>query len=161
MKVIGIDPGVAITGFGVVELDGSKQSLIECGVIRTSKDLELPERLEILVQDLEQILERHGDAELVGVEELFFAKNAKTAFMVGQARGVILYSIAKRGLPIQEVKPVEVKSAVVGSGNADKKEVQKMIQLNFGLAEPPQPDDAADAVAVALTAAGQYAHAQY
>lgn len=157
MKFLGVDPGVEITGFAVIEVSGSTQELLQCGVIRTPKNLPLPERLEMIYTNLTELLQQYSDIVLAGVEELFFAKNAKTAFHVGQARGVILFTLQQQGITIEEVKPVEVKSAVVGRGNADKKEVQRMIQLIFSLAEPPQPDDAADAVAVALMVAGRYA----
>lgn len=153
MKILGIDPGIEITGFGIINVQGVKQELVEYGVIRTSKDDDLPTRLKILQQDLSELLQRHKDVHAAGVEELFFAKNAKTAFQVGQARGVILLCLAACGLEIKEVKPVEVKAAVAGYGNAGKKEVQKMVQLNFNLDKPPHPDDAADAIAVAMTTA--------
>lgn len=153
MRVLGIDPGVEITGFGLVDVDGNSQTLVECGVIRTPVGEPLPQRLNLLAQDLSSLLDSFGALDLVGVEELFFSKNAKTAFMVGQARGVILYTVAAAGFTIQEVKPVEVKSVVVGSGNAGKKEVQRMVQMLFGLDAPPEPDDAADAAAIALAAA--------
>jgi crossover junction endodeoxyribonuclease RuvC len=99
------------------------------------------------------ILDRHPDIALAGVEELFFAKNTKTAMMVGQARGVILFTLGSRGIRIEEVKPVEVKAAVAGNGRADKKEMQRIVQLTFHLSAPPQPDDAADAIAIALSVA--------
>ncbi len=150
MKCLGIDPGIEITGFGILEANGSSQQLIEYGVIRTSKDDSTPDRLLQLHTDLMQVLQKHPDIAVAGVEELFFAKNAKSAFQVGQARGVILLTLEMHHILIREVKPVEVKAAIVGSGNADKKEVQKMVQLTFNLDTPPQPDDAADAIAIAL-----------
>lgn len=161
MRVLGIDPGIEITGFGVVDITGANHELVACGVVRTSKDLTLSERLVILEKDLQEVLDTYGPFDLAGVEELFFSKNAKTAFMVGQARGVVLLSLERERqktgqMKLIEVKPVEVKAAMTGSGNAGKKEVQKMVQLHFGLSEPPQPDDAADAVAVAITAAAHH-----
>ncbi|MBI2410523.1 MAG: crossover junction endodeoxyribonuclease RuvC [Candidatus Kerfeldbacteria bacterium] len=156
MKFLGIDPGIEITGFGIVDIDRAHHRLLEYGVLRTPRTLTLPERLEMLHTDLSELLSRHQDIVCVGVEELFFAKNAKTAFVVGQARGVILFTLQQSGCTIEEVKPVEVKSAIVGSGHADKKAVQRMIQLRFQLTAPPQPDDAADAIAIALTAAARY-----
>ncbi len=156
MRVLGIDPGIAITGFGLIEVSGSEQRLIDCGVIMTAKELSTSDRLAELRKDLVALLERFGEIDVVGVEELFFAKNVTTAFLVGQARGVILLSLGEREIPIVEVKPVEVKQAMTGSGSADKREVQKMVKLNFGLAKVPQPDDAADAVACAVTAAGMH-----
>lgn len=156
MKVLGIDPGIEITGFAVIETNGATQVLLHCGVIRTSKELTTSERLCIIQEDLQSILSQHTEIECVGVEELFFSKNAKTAFVVGQARGVILLTLEQAKIPLVEVKPVEVKSAIVGTGNAGKKEVQRMVQLLFHLDAPPQPDDAADAAAIALTAAARY-----
>lgn len=156
MKFLGIDPGIEITGFGIVDVERADHRLLEYGVLRTPRTLTLPERLQMLHDDLAQLLSRHADIVRVGVEELFFAKNAKTAFVVGQARGVILFTLQQSGCTIEEVKPVEVKSSIVGSGNADKKAVQRMIQLRFQLAQPPQPDDAADAIAIALTVAARY-----
>lgn len=156
MKAIGIDPGVELTGFAVVEEVGGKRTLLECGVIRTEPNTPLPGRLVQIEADLRSILERHTDAAVVGIEELFFSKNAKTAFMVGQSRGVILFTVESMQFTIQEVKPQQVKQSVVGSGNADKKEVQRMIQHLFNLDSPPQPDDAADAAAVALAAASLF-----
>lgn len=156
MKYIGIDPGVELTGFAVVEEHAGERVLLECGVIRTERGQELAQRIIQLQADLHSILQRHTDADVVGIEELFFAKNAKTAFMVGQARGVILFTVAQMQFTIQEVKPVQVKQAVVGSGVATKQEVQRMIQHLFELDAPPQPDDAADAAAVALAAGALY-----
>lgn len=153
MKVLGIDPGVERLGFGVIVVEQGRQHLVEYGVITTPRDQTLPQRLCMIQEDLQAILRKHPDIERVGVEELFFAKNAKTAFMVGQARGVILLTLAQAGLRPVEVKPVEVKMALTGSGRADKKAMQKMIQLSFQLHTPPEPDDAADAIAVAITAA--------
>ncbi|PIW36710.1 MAG: crossover junction endodeoxyribonuclease RuvC [Candidatus Kerfeldbacteria bacterium CG15_BIG_FIL_POST_REV_8_21_14_020_45_12] len=156
MRVLGIDPGIDLMGFGLIEIGPGRPELIECGVVRTSRELSTAERLAELYTDLSALLIKFGKIDVAGVEELFFAKNVTTAFLVGQARGVILLCLAESKLPIIEIKPVEVKQAMTGSGNADKKEVQKMVQLNFGLSEPPQPDDAADAVAVAVAAGAMY-----
>lgn len=161
MKAIGIDPGVEITGFAVIEEQGAERTLLECGVIRTQPNTPLPERLVQIQADLLSILKRHTDAEIVGIEELFFSKNAKTAFMVGQSRGVILFTVESMQFTIQEVKPQQVKMAVVGSGSAKKYEVQRMIQHIFALDSIPQPDDAADAAAVALAAAAMYRSPKY
>lgn len=150
MLVLGIDPGIEITGFAIIDVSNGERKLLECGVIRTSKDLSLPERLTVIHEDLNSIITQYPDIAVAGVEQLFFAKNVTTAFAVGQARGVILFTLAQLGITIESVLPAHVKMAVVGHGNAKKHEVQKMIQLLFGLAEPPQPDDAADAVAVAI-----------
>ncbi|OGY86207.1 MAG: crossover junction endodeoxyribonuclease RuvC [Candidatus Kerfeldbacteria bacterium RIFOXYA2_FULL_38_24] len=153
MKILGIDPGIETIGFAIIENQSAGQSLLECGVIKTSSQDLVAKRLQDIHQDLTQILKRHQDIVLAGVEELFFAKNTKTACNVWQARGLILFTLQEFGLTIKDIKPNEVKMAVTGSGRADKKEMQKMIQLRFGLDQPPQPDDAADAAAIAITAA--------
>ncbi|MCW1929881.1 MAG: crossover junction endodeoxyribonuclease RuvC [Candidatus Kerfeldbacteria bacterium] len=152
ITALGIDPGVAITGFAVVSCDAGKYTLKEYGVIRTLERTPLPERLHLLYRDMNSVLERYESVDVAGVEELFFAKNVTTAFMVGQARGVILLALEGRGVRIREFKPVEVKSLIVGNGQAKKADVQRMVQLTFGLQKPPQPDDAADAVAIAMAA---------
>lgn len=156
IRILGIDPGIAITGFAVLDCDGAQRTLVTYGVIRTPEGMPLAERLVLLRTDIKTVIERYPGIHTVGIEELFFAKNAKTAFMVGQARGVLLCTLAEAHIPIQEFKPVEVKSLVVGHGQAKKTDVQRMIQLIFGLATIPQPDDAADAIAIALSAAAQY-----
>lgn len=153
MVALGIDPGIETTGFGVVERMGSRTVLREYGVIRTTAKDATAERLQQLYDGLQSVLQRHPDVEIVGVEELFFAKNVTSAIAVGQARGVILFTLHAAGVTIEELKPSEVKAGITGNGQADKKEMQRMIQLECGLAEPPQPDDAADAVAIALCAA--------
>lgn len=155
-RFLGIDPGIAITGFAVIEVGGGEQRIVEYGVITTKKELSLPERLVELQRDLQQLLERHENIAAVGVEELFFSKNAKTAFMVGQARGVILFTLSSRGITIEELTPGEVKQAITGSGSAQKIDVQRTIQLLFSLPTLPQPDDAADAIAIASTIAARY-----
>lgn len=158
MRFLGIDPGFERTGFGVINREAGELTLEAYGVITTSKEDAYPERLVQLQEGLEAILEQFPDIAAVGVEELFFAKNVTTALPVAQARGVILFTLARRNCIIQEIKPVEVKAAVAGNGRADKKEMQRMVQLTFGLKEVPQPDDAADAIAIAMTisATSQY-----
>ncbi|HLD21366.1 MAG TPA: crossover junction endodeoxyribonuclease RuvC [Patescibacteria group bacterium] len=159
MKFLGIDPGIERTGFGIIDIHGSQQSLVEYGVIRTSQQWSIPQRLQALHTDLHALLQRHEHTiACVGVEELFFSKNAKTAIIVGEARGVILFTLQSFGLTIEEVKPVQVKQAVTGSGRGDKREVQKMIQLLFHLDSVPTPDDAADAIAIAWTIAARAVH---
>jgi len=153
MIVLGIDPGIETTGFAVLRVVGAERELVEYGVIRTSSTLAVPERLAIIHTDIQGILDRYADIEIAGVEELFFAKNVTSAFKVGQARGVILFTLHAAGVTIEEVKPVEVKAEVTGNGGADKQAVQRMIQFEFGLDSPPTPDDAADAIAIALCTA--------
>jgi crossover junction endodeoxyribonuclease RuvC len=160
MKFLGIDPGLERMGYGVIDQANGTVQLLEYGVLRTPVGVSTAERLCELQKDLLSVLERHADAVCVGVEELFFAKNAKTAMMVSEARGVILFTVASRGIRIEEIKPVEVKAAIVGSGRATKEEIQRMIQLTFRLEAPPQPDDAADAIAIALAVAPRFIHSQ-
>ncbi len=149
MIVLGIDPGTAALGYGILERTGSRLRAVDFGVLTTPPELSLPERLlalHVLVSDL---IDLHAPT-IVGVERLFFSKNVQTAFAVGQARGVILLAAAQNGLPVREATPSEVKSAIAGYGAADKQQVQRMLQVVLGLAEAPAPDDAADALAVAV-----------
>ena len=149
MRVLGIDPGIAITGYGVVEGDGDRVSLLACGVITTEAGRALPDRLLDVFHDLNDLVD-HWQPDSSAVEELFFSKNVRTALSVGHARGVALLSLANAGIPVSEYKPAEVKEAVTGYGAAPKRQVQMMVQQLLGLADIPRPDDAADAVAVAL-----------
>jgi crossover junction endodeoxyribonuclease RuvC len=151
MRILGIDPGIAICGFGIVEehANGDVTS-VAYGVIETPKTLALPARLHALHLQLRALVEQWQPAE-VAVEELFFATNAKTAITVGQARGVVLLSLFEAGLTIAEYTPLQVKQAVTGYGNADKKQIQEMVRLLLKLETAPKPDDAADALAIALT----------
>lgn len=148
MRVLGIDPGLALTGYGLVEGNGSLV-LEEMGSITTPSSLPLPERLKILYHDFSALLERlRPDA--VAVEELFFGKNIRTAIAVGQARGVVVLAVAQAGIPLHEYTPLQVKEALTGYGRADKQQIQRMICFLLGLSSPPQPDDVADALAVAI-----------
>jgi len=150
MLVIGIDPGTAITGYGLVQdnPDGSLTS-VDYGVIQTSQGLDMPQRLLELHRVLKEILLLHRP-ESGAVEKLFFQRNVRTALSVGQARGVALLALAEVDLPIAEYTPLEVKQAVAGYGGADKNQVQQMVRTLLGLDEVPRPDDAADALAVAI-----------
>ena len=150
MLVIGIDPGTAITGYGLVreELDGSL-AVVDYGAILTSSELPMPERLLELHHRLVDILLLHRPTS-AAVEKLFFHRNVTTALSVGQARGVTLLALAATGLSIGEYTPLEVKQAVAGYGGADKNQVQQMVRALLGLTEIPRPDDAADALAVAI-----------
>ena len=150
MLAIGIDPGTAITGYGLVreEQDGSL-SVVDYGVIQTSADEKMPERLVQLYHNLKVIIDLHSP-QSGAVEKLFFARNVSTALTVGQARGIALLALAESGVTIAEYSPNEVKQAVVGFGGADKIQVQKMVQALLELDQIPQPDDAADALAVAI-----------
>jgi crossover junction endodeoxyribonuclease RuvC len=150
--VLGIDPGTARTGYGVVSREGSKLEMLAYGCIETTNDRSLARRLLIIHEALTDLLVRHRP-EAVGVERLFFNKNVQTAFAVGQARGVVLLSAAEHGLPIFEYGPHEVKLAVTGYGRAPKDQVQRMVQMVLAMSELPKPDDAADALAVAVCTA--------
>ncbi len=152
MIIMGIDPGTAITGFGVIAVDGMQRQFIDCGVISTEKHLTNAERIHIIHDDLTSLIAKYQPVA-VGVEQLFFATNAKTAMSVGQARGVILLTIQQAGIAIYEPTPMQVKQAVAGYGGAVKKQIQEMVRLQLNLSVIPRPDDAADALAIALTVA--------
>lgn len=149
MLIIGIDPGIAITGFGVIRNEKGKLSLLDYGVITTNAGVPLPERLLLLNKGLEDIIHK-WEPDAAAVEELFFNKNEKTALIVGQGRGVALLSAAKAGLPVYEYTPLQVKQSLTGYGRADKEQIQYMVKLLLGLSKMPKPDDAADALAIAI-----------
>ncbi len=154
MIILGIDPGTALLGYGLIERTGPRLRAIDHGVVSTSSKLTLPERLEAIHLALTDLIELHQPA-IVGVERLFFTKNAQTAFAVGQARGVVLLAAAQHCLEVREATPNEVKVAVAGHGRANKEQVQRMVQAILGLAEIPEPDDAADALAIAICVANR------
>lgn len=147
-KIIGIDPGTAILGYGVVEGDNDPR-IVGFGVIETAAEMDMPNRLVILHDAVTELLDAHQPDELA-VEQLFFARNVTTAIAVGQARGVVLLAAAQKGIPVAEYSPSEIKNAIVGYGKADKRQMQEMVRILLGLPDVPQPDDAADALAVAL-----------
>ncbi len=150
MLVIGIDPGTAITGYGLVsEDDRGDLRAVAYGVVTTKAGLPMPERLLVLYRELQDILTRYRP-ESGAVEKLFFQRNVTTAISVGQARGVSMLALAEAGLPVDEYTPMEIKQAVAGYGGADKRQVQYMVRALLGLEEIPRPDDAADALAVAI-----------
>ena len=149
MLVLGIDPGTAITGYGLVRDNEQELALVECGVITTPSGQPLPARLQSIYQGLKDIIQKHQPEE-AAVEELFFSRNVKTALSVGHARGVTLLALADAGLPIFEYKPLEIKQTIAGYGGADKQQVQEMGRMLLALDQVPQPDDAADAAAVAI-----------
>ena len=152
MKVLGIDPGTAALGYGIVERTGGRLREVDHGVLNTSADLSLPERLLAIHSLVDELLSLH-EPDFMGVERLFFSRNVQTALGVGQARGVVLLAAAQHGTPVREATPNEVKSAIAGYGAADKEQVQRMVQLVLGMSELPRPDDAADALAIAVWAA--------
>ncbi|MGI5836490.1 MAG: crossover junction endodeoxyribonuclease RuvC [Chloroflexota bacterium] len=147
--VLGIDPGTAILGYGVILVEGEKMEAVDFGVLTTPASLPLTSRLLMLFDGLTRIIDDIAPSE-VAVEQLFFAKNVQSAFAVGQARGVALLAAARKGLTVSEYTPLQVKQAVAGYGRATKSQVQSMVQVILGLHEIPQPDDAADALAIAL-----------
>ncbi len=149
MIVLGVDPGTARTGYGIVERDGSRLRAIDYGCFETLSTTPAAERLMHIHQAISELIAEHHPSQ-VGVERLFFNKNVQTAFAVGQARGVVLLAAAQAGLPVFEYGPHEVKIAVTGYGRAQKDQVQRMVQTLLGLPELPRPDDIADALAVAI-----------
>jgi len=152
MIILGIDPGTATTGFGLIKKDKSKLKILKYGLITTPANLSTAERLGILNKELNSLLKKYKP-ETVAVEDIFFFKNLKTAIKVSQARGVILLTIAKLKIPIVEYTPLQIKQAVACYGRAEKIQVQKMVKILLGLKEIPKPDDAADALAVAICCA--------
>lgn len=147
--VLGVDPGTAITGYGLVREDDEGLALVSCGVLTTTAGQPFAARLQAIYQGLTSVIRKYRP-DAAAIEELFFGRNVRTALMVGQARGVALLALADAGLPIHEYKPLEVKQAIAGYGGADKQQVQEMVRLLLHLNEVPRPDDAADAVAVAV-----------
>lgn len=152
MIILGIDPGYGRTGYGVIGVDGAKTSYIAAGCIETSKDAALEQRLLHIYDDLERIIQSERP-DALALEKLFFAKNAKTALRVAETRGIILLLSIKKGLALREFTPLEVKMAVCGYGRAEKSQVQYMVAKILNIPSAPKPDDAADALAIAITAA--------
>ncbi len=149
MRVLGIDPGTAITGYAVVEEQGADLRLLVVGALQTPADDDLSQRLQAIYRGLRQVIAEY-QPEAAGVESLFFSKNVRTAMAVGHARGVILLAIADAGLRLSEYTPLEVKQAITGYGSADKRQVQEMVKMLLHLSTIPKPDDAADAAAIAV-----------
>jgi crossover junction endodeoxyribonuclease RuvC len=149
MRILGIDPGSEITGYGLIESDGSRHSSILFGAIRTSKRRPFHERLLEIHEQLRSVLAREA-IDAVAVEGVFYAANVQSALKLGHARGVVLLVAAQQGLPVYEYSPLEIKSALVGYGRAEKSQVQMMVRLLLDLPEIPTPNDAADALAVAI-----------
>ncbi|MGA9348613.1 MAG: crossover junction endodeoxyribonuclease RuvC [Anaerolineae bacterium] len=147
--VLGVDPGTAITGYGLVWGEGDNLRLVDYGTIITPSDKPLPQRLQEIYRQL-TVLIQERQPEAAAVEQLFFSRNVRTALSVGQARGVVLLAMANAEIAVHEYTPLEVKQAVVGYGRATKDQVQEMVKVLLGLDSVPQPDDAADAIAVAI-----------
>jgi crossover junction endodeoxyribonuclease RuvC len=152
MIVLGIDPGTARLGYGLVERQGSALTMLDYGCLETINDRPLEQRLFLIHEGVTDLIETYRP-EAMGVERLFFNKNVQTAMAVGQARGVVLLTAAQHGLPVLEYGPHEVKLAVTGYGRAPKDQVQRMVQRVLSMQELPRPDDAADALAVAICTA--------
>jgi crossover junction endodeoxyribonuclease RuvC len=153
--VIGIDPGLAATGWGVVRFDGSRFLHIGHGVVKTDPETPLPQRLRIIHSAIRKLLAKYGPSE-AGVEELFFSRNTSSAMQVAHARGVVLLALGERGIPVGCYSPQHVKQAVIGRGRADKSQVQRLVGVVLGLAEVPGPDHAADALAIAICHANRW-----
>ena len=149
MRILGIDPGYGIIGFGLVECSRNHFQLQRCGAITTPAGMDFSARLEIIYEDMKQLLEV-AKPDVVAIEELFFGQNVTTGIGVAQARGVILLAIRQAGVPVASYKPAQVKQSVVGYGNATKRQVMDMTKRLLGLQQMPKPDDAADAIALAL-----------
>lgn len=149
VRILGIDPGIATLGFGIIEKQHDREIYLNCGVITTSADLSLSERLMLIYNDLNQLIEVFKP-DVVAIEELFFNTNAKTAISVAHGRGVAILAFKQALLPVYEYTPLQVKQAVAGYGRADKRQVMEMVKRLLNLNANPKPDDAADALAVAL-----------
>lgn len=149
MIILGIDPGTATTGYGVLQSENGKLKMIDNGCVLTDKDLPMPERLTLLGEGIARVI-REFSPEVMAIEELFYFKNKKTVISVGQARGVAVFVGKNAGLLIHEYTPLQVKQAVTGYGRAEKKQVQLMVKSILRLRDIPKPDDAADALAVAI-----------
>ena len=149
MRILGIDPGYGITGFAVIEADRGSMRLVNCGAITTPAGKDFSARLEIIYEDMRQLLQT-AKPDAVAIEELFFGQNVTTGIGVAQSRGVILLAIRQAGLEVTSYKPMQVKQSVVGYGNATKHQVQDMTRRLLHLQALPKPDDAADAIAIAL-----------
>ena len=149
MRIIGIDPGYAIMGWGILDLKGNKFSVLDYGSITTDAGVDAAKRLQHIYAELGAIIAKY-EPEEAAIEELFFNNNAKTVILVGEARGIAVLACANAGLEISEYTPLQIKQALVGYGRADKKQVQAMVKAILNLKEGPRPDDTADAVAAAI-----------
>ncbi|MDR0357716.1 MAG: crossover junction endodeoxyribonuclease RuvC [Clostridiales Family XIII bacterium] len=149
MRILGIDPGYAIMGYGIVDMNANRFALEECGVVATEAGMEMPARLKRIYAQLMEIIATF-EPDVASIEELFFNSNAKTAIKVGEARGAAILACANSGLPIYEYTPLQIKQAIVGYGRAEKEQVQAVVKSILNLKETPRPDDAADAVAAAI-----------
>ena len=149
MRILGVDPGTLVTGFGVLEKNGSEYKVLDFGCVKLSSRDGFPKRLKKIYDELSNVIKRHRPDEFA-IEDLFYAENAKVALKMGHARGVAILAAANHQIPTAEYSPREVKMSVVGNGGASKQQVQKMIQQLLKLQQPPEPIDASDALAVAI-----------
>lgn len=149
MRILGIDPGYAILGYGIIDMKGNRFSVCDYGAVTTDAGMPMPDRLKHLYDQISSIIQEH-QPEVVSIEELFFNTNSKTAIMVGQARGVVILACANAGLEIREYTPLQIKQGLVGYGRAEKKQIQAMVKTILNLNEVPKPDDTADALAAAI-----------
>lgn len=149
MRILGLDPGTATTGYGVIDAEDGRLTVVTYGVIKTSAAEDTSKRLQIIHQKLKQLITEY-QPDTAGIEEVFFGRNVTTAISVGQARGVLMLTLANAGIPISEYSPPKIKDAVTGYGKADKAQVQLMVRNLLELDETPRPDDAADGLAVAI-----------
>lgn len=150
MIIIGIDPGIAIVGFGIIQQKGSRLHPVQYGSIQTKAGLETATRLRQVYEATQELLQTYCP-DVMAIEKLYFNRNVTTAFTVGQARGVMMLAAEQAGIPIAEYTPLQVKQATVGYGKAEKKQVQEMVRMLLNLTEIPKPDDVADALGVAIT----------
>jgi crossover junction endodeoxyribonuclease RuvC len=150
MRILGIDPGTGIVGFGVIDTDGRKHTLVEAGVVRTPAHQDLAIRLKTIYESITEII-TETKPEVMVIEKLFFAKNVTTAMSVSHARGVLMLTGIQAGIPIAEYTPLQIKQALTGYGRAEKAQIQEMVKIMLGLGQIPKPDDCADALAAALT----------
>ena len=157
MRILGLDPGTAITGYGIIDIVEGEPCVVTYGVIRTEPQVPMPQRLLAIFEEIGALLNEY-EPDAAAIEEVFFGRNITTAITVGQARGVLLLALARAGVPIEEYSPPKIKDAVTGYGKADKHQMQLMVRNLLHLEETPRPDDAADGLAVALT---HYQHHRY
>ncbi len=150
MKILGIDPGTGITGFGIIDAVKGKYRLVDAGVVRTPAKTPMEERLETIFDNISEIITEH-QPQIMSIEKLFFAQNVTTAMSVSQARGVVLLCGQQAKMQVYEYTPLQIKQTVTGYGKADKKQMQEMVRVLMGLKEVPKPDDCADAIAAAIT----------
>ncbi len=155
MRILGIDPGYAILGYGIVDFDNNHFKVIDYGAITTDKDQPMPERLKDLYSGISNIIDLYRP-DMTAVEELFFNKNVKTAILVAQARGAVITAVTNKDIPLFEYTPLQIKQALVGYGRAEKNQVQQMVKVILNLDKVPKPDDVADALAVAVCHGNSY-----